>query len=156
MNLKSQLQELSKGLQGIMSTVAIKKAIIPVMVSYAKRVKRGHFFVWTSPEQEWIVTTLCHRLDPSLEKRVVYAFTSTQDAKKHEDFDDPGLRVVEVPIVLIFTKLLVSEGLDSIIFFPHRGNVKQGLELEKSQFLELIKDRLRQVEDVTDNYSRIA
>jgi hypothetical protein len=30
------------------------------------------------------------------------------------------------------------------------------LELEKSQFLELIKDRLRQVEDVTDNYSRIA
>jgi hypothetical protein len=79
-----------------------------------------------------------------------------QDAKKHEDFDDPGLRVVEVPIVLIFTKLLVSEGLDSIIFFPHRGNVKQGLELEKSQFLELIKDRLRQVEDVTDNYSRIA
>jgi hypothetical protein len=156
MNLKSQLQELSKGLQGTMSTAAIEKAIIPVIISYAKRVKRAHFFVWESSEQQWIVTTLSHRSDPSLEKRVVYAFTSTQDAKKHEDFDDPGLRVVEVPIILIFTKLLASEDLDSIIFFPHRGNVKQGIELEKSQFLELIKNRLRQIECVTNNYSRIA
>lgn len=156
MNLKSQLQELSKGLQETLSPVAIEKAIIPVMVACAKRVKRGHFFVWESPEQEWIVTTLSHRLDPSLEKRVIYAFTSTQDAKKHEDFDDPRLGVVEVPIVLIFTKLLVLKDLDSIIFFPNRGNLKQGVELEKSQFLELIKNRLRQVGDVTDNYSRIA
>lgn len=156
MNLKSQLRELSKELEENLSTAAIEKAIIPVIVAYAKRVKRGHFFIWESPEQEWIVTTFSYRLDPSLEKRVVYAFTSKQDAKKHEDFNDPALQVAEVPIVLILVKLLVSKDLDSIVFFSHRGNVKQGMEVEKSQLLDVIKNRLRQVESVNDNSSWIA
>lgn len=156
MNLKSQLEDLSKTLQGKISSLAIEKAIIPVVVAYAKRVKRGHFFIWENLDKQWVVTTLAHRSNPSLEKKVIYAFTSLQDAKKHEGYDESELQITEIPVVFLLMELFWLKEINSIIFFSYRGDFRQGIEVEREQFLDVLKSRLSQLEQTVDSSSRLA
>ncbi|MEB3247861.1 MAG: hypothetical protein VKK07_00780 [Merismopediaceae bacterium] len=139
MNLKPQieaLQEFSFPMK--LPPGVFEKEIIPLFVRHAKRLKRSHFFVWeSSASGQWIIFRLQSIANPAIEKTVLYAFSTEQDAKNHPDFDPSDSLVVQVPVLQLLFESVVFEGLDSFVFYPYPKNYKHNIELSRQ---ELIRD----------------
>ncbi|MFM8294802.1 MAG: hypothetical protein ACKN9E_09680 [Microcystaceae cyanobacterium] len=147
MNLKPQieaLQEFSSLLE--LPPGVFEKEIIPLLVRHAKRLKRSLFFVWeSSASGQWIIFRLQSITNPAIEKTVLYAFSTEQDAKNHPDFDPSDSLVVQVPVLQLLFESVVFEELDSFVFYPYPKNYKNNIELPRR---ELIRDIQRLLPNV--------
>ena len=147
MNLKPQIDALTE-LSVLMELPpgVFENEIIPLLIRYAKRLKRSHFFVWeSSASGQWIIFRLQNVRNPRLEKTFLYAFSTEQDAKNHPDFDPSDSRVVQVPVLQLLFESVVFEGLDSFIFYPYPKNYKNNIELSRRELLEAIQALLPSV-----------
>ncbi len=147
MNLKPQIDALTE-LSFLMELPpgVFENEIIPLLVRYAKRLKRSHFFVWESSESgQRIIIRLQSIRNPLIEKTVLYAFSTEQDAKNHPGFEPSDSLVAQVPVLRLLFESIIFKELDSFVFYPYPKNYKKNIELSRRELLEGIQQLLPSV-----------
>ena len=126
-------------------------AIAPILKVLAQQLQHEDYYILQNTEENWQVTTLRHRQDQNLQKRVIYGFPSLDDAKIFaQHSDNPELMALPIPITHILFELLAFEQVDSIIFFDQPGNYDNGVEIPKEKLEQSIREKLKQLKEKTE------
>lgn len=147
MDLDQQLEQLiaeapkDRGMPKVM-----EHAIAPILKVIAQQLQHHDYYILQNTEENWQVTTLRHRQDQTLTKRVIYGFPSLEDAQTFAQHnDDPELMALPVPVTHILFELLGFDQVDSLIFFDHAGNYDNGVEIPKEKLEQSIREKLKQL-----------
>ncbi|AFY40124.1 hypothetical protein Lepto7376_3985 [[Leptolyngbya] sp. PCC 7376] len=161
MNLEQQLQILvdQAPKDGVTPNV-IAKAVNPVLKSFATQLKHNEYFAYQSVQGNWLLTTLSNRRDPMLEKKVIYAFTTLEDAKLFEQMEgdrpDPDLTAQLIPVTHILFQLFALKKLDSIVFLETAGDLNNGTEVHRRDLQGAIQKKLKQYKQEKSDSTRLA
>ena len=150
MTIDQQIQQLIKNapMYGV-SPYGIE-AIAPILSEYARRLTDQDYFILQSQDERWLLTTLSHRTQPDLQKKVVYAFASQGDALRYLSPFDPNGVAVSIPVTRILFQLLGLESVDSIVFFP-AGERTHGQEIFRQELQKHINEHLDRIQQYRSN-----
>lgn len=130
MDLDAQIQVLVNSAPQDGSTPAVVATIAPVLKVLAQRLQHLQYYVLQTADQEWMVTTLSNRARPDVEKRVLYAFPTLEDARSSLKPPRPAnLMAVALPVVHLLFQMVALKTIDSLIFFETSGNLENGIEI---------------------------
>ena len=145
MNLDKQIQILIDNAPQDGITPGIIAAVAPGLKLLANKF-RHQYYILQSLEQHWVVTTLENRANPSVEKRVVYAFPTLRDIPANSTAGlDAQAVAVPVPITHILFQLFALETVDSIIFFETTGDLSNAIEVQREDVQNLIQQLQKKV-----------
>ncbi|AFZ43228.1 hypothetical protein PCC7418_1020 [Halothece sp. PCC 7418] len=152
MDLDQQLEQLvaeaptERGMPQVM-----EYAIAPILKVVAQQLGHHDYYILQNTEENWQVTTLRHRHDQNLTKRVIYGFPTLEDARTFaQHSDDPELMALPIPITHILFELLAFDQVDSVIFFDDSGNYENGVEIPKEKLEQSIREKLKQLKAKTE------
>lgn len=149
MEIDQQLEQLiqeapaDRGMPKIM-----EYAIAPMLKAIAENLQHQDYYILQNAEESWQVTTLRHREDQNVTKRVIYGFPTLEDAgifAQHND--DPQLMALPVPVTHILFELLAFDQVDSVIFFEESGNYENATDIPREKLQESIREKLKQLKD---------
>ena len=141
MSLKSQIKELLEPTKDsdTLEARVLRTCMVPTILKYAKPLKRTIFYIWKHKEHDQrIVMIEPHPSDPDLNKTILYAFASPQDAEKHPDFDSKIMTIAKNTVVYLLFEFGGLKEVDSLFIYPSRNNYKQVIEIKKDSLLEMI------------------
>lgn len=144
MNLDQQIQTLIDEATPDGTTAQIVAAIAPALKLMAQELAHLQYYILQSLNGSWAVTTLSNRTQPTLEKRVIYAFPTLKDASSSGTPLAAGIVAISMPVTHILFQMLALETIDSIIFFDTPGHLESGIEVTRSQVQNLIGSYLQQ------------
>ena len=145
MDLDQQIQELIEQAPQDGVTPQLVAAIAPGLKRLAGKLRHSQYYILQNLDQEWVVTTLSHRTQPGIEKRVIYAFPSLQavPASMASGLDS---EVIAVPIAVthILFQMIALLTVDSTIFFETPGDLTHGIEIRREDIQNLIQLQIQQ------------
>ncbi|MEA5421072.1 hypothetical protein VB712_17740 [Spirulina sp. CCNP1310] len=145
MDIEAQLQQLlHHAPQDGKTPQLLERAVIPVLRAYGAKMQHRDYYIMQNAQQRWVLTTLSNRATPQLEKKVVYGFSSPQDAVTFSGRGNPDLRPVALPIMQILFQLFAMKPVDSLVFFEQPGELSQGKEVKRQELEALVQQQLRQ------------
>ncbi|MEB3355584.1 MAG: hypothetical protein VKK04_02470 [Synechococcales bacterium] len=140
MNLDQQIQALIDSAPQDGTTPAMMAAVAPVIRSIAEQLRYPEYYVLQTLDHGWVMTTLSNRHQPTVEKNVVYAYPTLNDARTgSKNLNDPQITALPVPVTHMLFHMLAMKSLDSIVFFETGGNLQNGTEVAREKLQELIK-----------------
>ena len=144
--LKSLIQEAANY---DVPTRVMKEAIAPVLKSLATQLQHEQYYIIQNLESDWVLTTITNPQSKQ-EKKVIYAFATVKHAaiegKANRDLIAAPISVVE----LLF-RLFSLQQVDSIIFMIDPSNPNKGVEIRRDRFLDLIQQRIGQIDRTPPN-----
>lgn len=143
MNLDEQIQALVDHAPKDGSTPAAIEAIAPALKLIAGQLKHPQYYILQTLEQNWVMTTLSHRTQPTVSKNVIYAFPTLKDASVGPYAKDPQVIAIPVPITHILFQMVAMQTVDSIVFFEIPGNSNAGTEVTRQDLQNLIQLHLQ-------------
>ncbi|PSB08531.1 hypothetical protein C7B69_22765 [filamentous cyanobacterium Phorm 46] len=143
MDLDQQIQALIEKAPPDGSTPQILEAIAPALLLMAQQLQHLEYSILQAIDQSWAIVVLSNLKQPGREKRVIYAWSSLQDALQAAAAGD-RLNSVSLPVTHILFQMIALEGLDSIVFFESPGNLEVGTEITREQVQNLINVYLQQ------------
>jgi hypothetical protein len=144
MNLDQQIQLLIDNAPQDGRTPKIIGAIAPALKYLAQQLKHSQYYICQTLNQDWILTVLSNRGNPALEKRVIYAFPTPDDAKNApSSLPNPQALVLPVPVTHILFQMMAMETIDSIVFFETPGNASAGTEVKREDLQNLIQFQMQ-------------
>lgn len=145
MDIEGQLQILiEQAPQDGTTPRVITHAVNPVLKQFAAQLKHLDYFVHQAQGGDWLITTLSNRKNPNLEKKVIYAFCTPEDAALFSG-DRPASELItpRIPVTHILFQLFALQQLDSIVFMETAGNSTQGIEVHRQDLQDAIQTKLR-------------
>ncbi|MGF1457789.1 MAG: hypothetical protein ACFBSG_02055 [Leptolyngbyaceae cyanobacterium] len=150
-DLQQQIQSLIQDAPDDGVTGPTVEAISPVLLAIANRLKHRQYYILQTLSKSWVMTTLSNRRDPNNRKNVLYGFPTLKDAASDPGMaKNPQIMAIPTPVTHILFQMLALKGLDSIIFFDVPGNLKQGTEIQKTEFQAMIQTHLQESQSMTD------
>ncbi|MFS8117290.1 MAG: hypothetical protein ACMG55_02190 [Microcoleus sp.] len=143
MDLDLQIRSLIDKAPPDGSTPQILEAIAPALLLMAQQLQHLEYSILQTIDQSWAIVVLSNLKQPGREKRVIYAWSSLQDALQAAAAGD-RLNSVSLPVTHILFQMIALEGLDSIVFFESPGNLEVGTEITREQVQNLINVYLQQ------------
>ena len=143
MDLDQQIQALIQKAPPDGSTPQILEAIAPALLLMAQQLQHLEYSILQAIDQSWAIVILSNLKQPGREKRVIYAWSSLQDALQAAAAGD-RLKSVSLPVTHILFQMIALEGLESIVFFESPGNLEVGTEITREQVQNLINVYLQQ------------
>lgn len=144
MNLDEQIQALIDHAPQDGTTPKVIRAIAPALTTLARQLGHSEYFILQA-RGSWIVTTLSHRLQSSLEKTVVYAFAGREDAIASAALPlDESMTALSVPTTHILFQMVAMKNVDSVVFFDAIGDGTNGTEVSRQNLNHLIEQYLQQ------------
>ncbi|MBF2087558.1 MAG: hypothetical protein IGR80_06455 [Synechococcales cyanobacterium K44_A2020_017] len=144
MDLDQQIQTLVDQAPKDGQTPAVVEAIAPVLKQLAQRLKRPEYYVLQTLDQNWVITTLSSRNEPTVEKKVIYAFPTLNDAANAPfAFKNPQLMAFPTPVIHILFQVASMKTVDSTVFFEEPGNLSTGTEIHQSDLQTLVQAQLQ-------------
>jgi hypothetical protein len=145
MDLDQQIQILVNNApqDGVTPTV-IEKAIAPVLKIFAQQLQHLEYYILQTFQKNWVVTTLQNRATPNLEKKVIYAFTTLQDAKNFQGTGDANIIATPMPVTHIIFQLFAMKQVDSLVLMEQPGNLTMGAEVHQKDLQKAIEAQLQQ------------
>ena len=143
MDLDQQIQSLIEKAPADGSTPQILEAIAPALLLMAQQLQHLEYSILQAIDQSWAIVVLSNLKQPGREKRVIYAWSSLQDALQAAAAGD-RLNSVSLPVTHILFQMIALEGLDSVVFFESPGNLEVGTEITREQVQNLINVYLEQ------------
>jgi len=130
--------------------VVIEKAIAPILKSFANRLQKLEYYVLQNIENEWVLTTITN---PQLQqdKRVIYAFASVRDAASFQGKANPDLVATPISVVQLLFRLFSLQQVDSIIFLDDPQNLNRGVEIQRRQLSQSIKQKIELLRKIPPN-----
>jgi hypothetical protein len=145
MSLDRQIQVLIDSAPQDGSTPAAIAEIAPVLKALAQRLRHTEYYILQTPDSNWLMTTLSNRTQPELEKSVVYAFPTLEDAKSSRpQTTERQLIAAPLPVTHLLFQMLALERVDSLIFFEKPGECETGMEVKRSDLRQAIATQLYQ------------
>lgn len=123
----------------------MQQAVIPALKQLAAQLSHANYYVVQTAAGDWILTVLMHHKTPQLEKKVIYAFASREDAVKFHKNSEQPVETVSVPLANLLFELFALERVDSIIFMDLPGNLETGKEMPRSALQAIIQERLKKL-----------
>lgn len=140
MNLDPQIQELIDNAPQDGTTPALMQAIAPVIRSMAEKLKHPAYYVPRTVDGNWLMVTLQNRHTPSVEKHIIAAYPTLNDAKiGSQIMSNPTIEPLPIPVTHILFHLLAMKTVDSVIFFETPDNLQDGIEIFRNTLQENIK-----------------
>jgi hypothetical protein len=140
MDLQAQIQLLIDNAPQDGITPQLITAIAPALQTVASRLTHKQYFILQSMDEEWVLTTLSNRTNSELEKRVVYAYPTLQDAIKSQSVKhDPRLIAKPIGVIHVLFQLTAMEPVDSIVFFETSGVSGDTIEIPRFELQLLIQ-----------------
>jgi hypothetical protein len=144
MDLDQQIQTLVDQAPQDGTTPAVIQAIAPVLKQLAQSLKQSEYYVLQNLNQNWVVTTLSNRSQPGVEKKVIYAFPTLNDAANAPFASkDPQLMAFPTPVTHILFQFISMKTVDSTVFFDQPGNLKTGTEFRQTDVQALVQAQLQ-------------
>ena len=145
MDLKTQIELLINNAPRDGLTPHLVSAIAPVLISITKRLRHSQYYILQNSEKNWVLTTLSNRVNPGLERRVVYAFPTIQDVSLVAPAGlDPQMLAKIVPVTHILFLLVALEPVDSVVFLETPGLTTHTCEILRSELLNLLQQQIKQ------------
>lgn len=145
MDLDQQLQVLIDHAPHDGKTPGIIAAIGPALKILAQQLHHLQYYVLQTLAENWVLTTLSNRTQPDLEKRVIYAFPTREDALASAEASvSPHLVAIPVPVTHILFQMIAMEPLDSLVFFEQPGSWEMGTEVGRDEVQRLVQVYLQQ------------
>lgn len=151
MDLDQQIQTLIKNAPQDGNTPQVVEAITPALKLLAQQLQHLQYYILQTREQNWVLTTLSHRTQPELEKRVIYAFPTLKDASSSVVEDH--IMATHIPVIHILFQMVAIEPLDSLIFFETPGNLTTATEVKREDVQKLIGVYLQQYQPPSSSNS---
>jgi hypothetical protein len=151
MDLDQQIQLLIKNAPQDGNTPQVVEAITPALKLLAQQLQHLQYYILQTREQNWVLTTLSHRTQPELEKRVIYAFPTLKDASSSVVEDN--IMATHIPVIHILFQMVAIEPLDSLIFFETPGNLTTATEVKREDVQKLIGIYLQQYQPPSSSNS---
>lgn len=145
MDLTQQIQVLIENAPQDGVTPKIIEAIAPVLKQLAGQLKHTDYYILQNREQGWVLTTISNRVNPQLEKKVVYAFPSLKDANASGQVPDPNVIALPVPVTHILFQMFAIDIMDSTVFFDTPG-MTTGTEVRREDLQNLVQIQLQQIQ----------
>ncbi|MCM1984667.1 hypothetical protein [Lyngbya confervoides] len=124
------------------------EAIAPVLKHLAEQFHQEQYFILQSLEGNWQITTLRHRTQPQLEKKVIYAYSTLADATRAGQ--DAHLMAKSIPIIPLLFQLIAIPDLDSLLVLSSQAGASESLEIAQADLRNLIQRQIDQVLPQTD------
>lgn len=143
MDLQAQIQLLIDNAPQDGITPQLITAIAPALQTVAQRLTHKQYYILQSMDEQWVLTTLSNRTKKELEKRVVYAYPTLQDAIKSQYVrHDPQLTAKPVGVIHVLFQLTAMEPVDSIVFFETSGVSGDTIEIPRFELQSLIQQAI--------------
>ncbi|OCQ92671.1 hypothetical protein BCD64_07920 [Nostoc sp. MBR 210] len=144
MDLETQIQLLIDNAPRDGISPHLVTAIVPAFRAIAQQLRHSQYYI-LQKEGSWVLTTLSHRTDPSLEKQVIYAFSTIQDVSLISSAGrDPQVVATPIAVTHILFQLIALEPVDSIVFLETPGTLAHTVEIQRSQLEKTIQKQLKQ------------
>ncbi|MDJ0519552.1 MAG: hypothetical protein QNJ74_25915 [Trichodesmium sp. MO_231.B1] len=154
MDLEQQIQTLIKNAPEDGNTPKIVEAITPALKLLAQQLKHLQYYILQTYTQNWVLTTLGHRSQSELEKRVIYAFPTLKDASS--SISEDNVLATPMPVIHILFQMIAIQPLDSLVFFEKPGDLTKATEVKREDVQKLISIYLRQYQaSSSSNSSKI-
>lgn len=151
MDLDRQIQVLIDNAPQDGVTPKVVDAIAPVLKLLAGSLQHSEYYILQTSDQAWVLTTLNNRTQPQIEKNVVYAFPTFQDAAAFQESPDLQVIPTSVPVTHILFQMFAMDTVDSTVFFDIPGNLVTGKEVWREDLQNLIQTHLQPLVP-KDNY----
>ncbi|MGD2182035.1 hypothetical protein [Lusitaniella coriacea] len=142
MDIDQQLRLLIDNAPDGAIAAVIQRGVAPVLRLLAGRMQHLEYFVLLGSSGAWVTTVLNNRDRPTIEKTVIYAFSTVEDAKTSQRFSDMTVVVEPIPITHILFQLFALDRVDSIIFLETPGNLLTGQEIQRTELQKLVNKQL--------------
>ncbi|MEL7036684.1 MAG: hypothetical protein AAFO04_13845 [Cyanobacteria bacterium J06592_8] len=140
MDLDQQIQVLIDNAPQDGTTPGVIAAIAPALKVLAEQLPSTHYYILQSSDRSWVITTLSHLDQLDLQKQVIYAYPSLEDAAKHSNVSlDSNVEATPIAVTHILFQMVAIQPLDSVIFLETPGNSEQGIEVKRSEVQDLIR-----------------
>ena len=149
MDIDQQIETLIKEAPNDGITGQAVQAIAPALKAVANQLKHPQYYILQTLNQGWVMTTLSQQTEPKVQKNVVHAFPTLQDAAAGPySVKDPQVMALPVPVTHILFQMLSLKTIHSVIFFDAPGNLKQGVEVRRADIQALLQAQLKQAQGV--------
>jgi hypothetical protein len=144
MKLDRQLQILiDEAPQHGVPSLVMEKVVSPVLKAFASQLQHLEYYILQSRDRDWVVSTIAHLERPQQEKRVIYAFSTSESATNSQESFNLQMSSVSLPVTHLLFQLLALESIDSIIFIES-GKVEKGIEIPRAKLQESLQKQLQQ------------
>lgn len=144
MDLDRQIQALIDHAPQDGSTPAVMRAIAPALKSLVGQLNHLQYYILQTADQRWVTTALSHRVQPVLEKTVVYAFATARDAAIAPYVpENTQVTAIGMPVTHILFQMLAMPTVESVVFFETAGDVINGTEVSRKSLNHLIQTYLQ-------------
>jgi hypothetical protein len=145
--LDRQLQVLIHQAPEDGQTPQIVQAIAPALKIIASQLRHPDYYILQTPDKmgwRWVLTTLSNRTQPKLQKQVIYAFSSEEDAQ-NGSWVAQGTQAIArpIPVTHILFQTIAIDSIDSLVFFETPGDLSQGTEVSREKIQLCIQAELK-------------
>ncbi|MBV8885541.1 MAG: hypothetical protein JO235_16315 [Chroococcidiopsidaceae cyanobacterium CP_BM_RX_35] len=145
MDLDQQIQELIDNAPQDGVIPQLVAAIAPGLKLLAGKLHHSQYYVLQNLEQDWVLTTISHRTQSGVEKRVIYAFPSLQAVPTSMIAAlDSQVIAVSIAVTHILFQMVALETVDSTVFFETPGDLTHGIEIRREDIQNLIQLQIKQ------------
>lgn len=142
--LDQQLQLLIDNAPQDGQTPQIVQALAPALKILGSQLQHLQYYILQAADGRWLVTTLSNRAQPNLEKQVIYAFPSAEDAQDGSWMaQGTQARARAIPVTHILFQTIAINTLDSLVFFEQSGDTSNGIEVSREKIQSVIQAELK-------------
>jgi len=145
MNLDQQLRNLiNEAPEYGVPAIIMEHGVIPVISAYAHQLDYSKYYLRQTLENNLVLTILGTDKHPEVEKRVIYAFPTVEDAAKFPDtkINDANVIAQEIPVSQILFQMFTMKEVDSVIFVEKPENYQQSKEIFCNKLQSAIQHNL--------------
>ena len=145
MNLQAQIQSLIDNAPQDGITPQLVASIVPALTEIARKLHFHEYYILRNTDGDWVLTTLRNRIEPQLQKQVIYAYPTLQDVSTTSGVGfDPQMIAAPIGVIEILFQMVALQPVDSIIFFDTPGTTANAVEIERSLIQTIIESSLQQ------------
>ncbi|MGF1515227.1 MAG: hypothetical protein ACFB5Z_16225 [Elainellaceae cyanobacterium] len=146
MDLDQQIQALIDSAPQDGATPAMIATIAPVIKTVAAQLVYPQYYLLQTLENGWLMTTLSHRTQAAVEKNVIYAYPTLEDARSgSKSTRDPQITALPVPVTHILFQMLAMKVIHSVVFLQTSNNLQDDIEVSRERLEELIKHHVKNI-----------
>jgi hypothetical protein len=154
MNLDQQLEIIIKDAPkyGVPSLV-MQQAVTPILRLFAQQLQAKEYYILQTSAQELLLTTLTNIEKPNLEKKVIYAFATVENALNFESKSEQTLYPQPILVAELLFQLFALKSADSLIFVEKSGDLNKQIEVSRNTLQKSIESNLEKLVKINKNKS---
>lgn len=156
MDLDQQLRNLiNEAPKYGVPAIIMEHGVIPVISAYAHQLDYSQYYLRQTLEDNLVLTILASDQHPEVEKKVIYAFPTVEDAAKFPDskLNDGNIVAQSIPVSQILFQMFTMKEVDSVIFVEKPENYQQSKEIFCNKLQTAINQNLVQLINSNQNNS---